>query len=99
MKVRAKHWLNFDGTWHRCGEVFDLPAAEAERLRGSVEWLDIPVGNSGQIVEGIRKGVQEAVKTLFDAEESTVSTVAPEEPETVQEEPKKRRRTSKKTTE
>ena len=82
MKVRAKHWLNFDGTWHRCGEVFDLPAAEAERLRGSVEWLE----------------AKPAV-TLFDAAEAAVSNDAPEEAETVQEEPKKRRRTSKKTAE
>ena len=99
MRVRAKHWLNFNGTWHRCGEVFDLPAAEAERLRGSVEWIDIPVGNSGQIVDAIRQGVQEAVNTLFDAAETAVSEAAPEEAETVQEEPKKRRRTSKKTAE
>lgn len=81
MKVRAKHWLNFDGTWHRCGEVFDLPAAEAEQLRGSVEWLE----------------AKPAV-TLFEAVE-TAENVSAVEPETVQEEPKKRRRTSKKTAE
>lgn len=81
MKVRAKHWLNFDGTWHRCGEVFDLPAAEAERLRGSVEWLEA-----------------KPAATLFDAAE-TADSVSAAEPEAVQEEPKKRRRTSKKTAE
>ena len=40
MRVRAKHWLNIDGTWHRSGEEFQLPADRAEALRGSVEILD-----------------------------------------------------------
>lgn len=62
MKVRAKHWLNLNGTWHRCGEIFDLSAAEAEQAKGFVEILDDPA--------------------------------VPEEP--VPEEPKKRRRTTKK---
>ncbi|MCR5091023.1 MAG: hypothetical protein K6C08_16105 [Oscillospiraceae bacterium] len=42
MQVRAKHWLNIDGTWHRSGETFQLPADTAERLRGSVTVLDRP---------------------------------------------------------
>ena len=98
MRVRAKHWLNFNGTWHRCGEVFDLPAAEAEKLRGSVDWLETPVGNSEQIVEGIRQGVQEAFKTLFDGAE-TADNLSAVEAEPVKEEPKKRRRTTKKAAE
>ena len=40
MRVRAKHWLNIDGTWHRSGEEFLLSAEAAEQLRGSVELLD-----------------------------------------------------------
>lgn len=24
MKVRAKHWLNYNGVWHKAGEIFDV---------------------------------------------------------------------------
>ncbi len=24
MKVKAKHWLNYNGTWHKGGETFEV---------------------------------------------------------------------------
>ena len=24
MKVKAKHWLNYNGVWHRAGETFEV---------------------------------------------------------------------------
>lgn len=24
MKVKAKHWINANGDWHKCGEIFEV---------------------------------------------------------------------------
>lgn len=28
MKVRAKHWINYNGTWHKGGEEFEIDDSE-----------------------------------------------------------------------
>lgn len=28
MKVKAKHWINADGVWHKAGEIFEIESAE-----------------------------------------------------------------------
>ena len=43
MKVKAKHWLNHDGTWYRAGETFEISTSDAEALADSVEISETPV--------------------------------------------------------
>lgn len=28
IKVKAKHWINADGTWHKAGEIFEIESIE-----------------------------------------------------------------------
>ncbi len=79
MKVRAKHWLNFDGTWHRCGEEFSLPADEAERLRASVEILDAaPPVKKESVPE--TPSAENQQETHVDSSEFTSEIFPPETP-------------------
>lgn len=43
MRVRAKHWLNHNGTWYRGGEVFEIPTTEAEMLKEHIEIAETPL--------------------------------------------------------
>lgn len=38
MKVIAKHWINYNGVWHRHGEIFDVE--DFDTVRGHVEKVD-----------------------------------------------------------
>ena len=33
MKAIAKHWVNYNGTWHPAGEAFDIESADAEQMK------------------------------------------------------------------
>ena len=37
MKVKAKHWVKYDGLWHRAGEVFDISLTEVDRMSADVD--------------------------------------------------------------
>lgn len=37
MKVKAKHWINYNGTWHQAGEVFAIDDADAAEMRQYAE--------------------------------------------------------------
>ena len=42
MKVRARHWLNYNGTWHRAGDEFEVD--DIEEVKEYVDPLvDFPV--------------------------------------------------------
>jgi len=43
MKVRAKHWLKYDGVWHKGGETFEIPTTDAKELEGMIEIAETPV--------------------------------------------------------
>lgn len=48
MKVRAKHWLNADGEWHKAGDEF-----EVESIAGIEEAVEVvaetkPVGKKAE---------------------------------------------------
>ena len=33
MKATAKHWVNYNGTWHPAGETFDIRKEDAETMK------------------------------------------------------------------
>lgn len=43
MKVKARHWLNHDGTWYRAGETFEISTGDLDEMRGVVELAETPV--------------------------------------------------------
>lgn len=43
MKVRAKHWLTYDGAWHQSGDVFEIAGTDADMMAGMVEIVETPV--------------------------------------------------------
>jgi len=43
VKVRAKHWLKYDGVWYMGGAKFEVSTAEADRLKRDVEIAETPV--------------------------------------------------------
>lgn len=43
MKVKAKHWLNYNGIWHMGGEEFEIPTTDADVLGDMVEIAETPV--------------------------------------------------------
>lgn len=36
MKVQARHWVNYNGVWHKCGEAFEINDADAADILGYV---------------------------------------------------------------
>lgn len=40
MKVKAKHWVNYNGTWHMAGDVFTIDDADAAEMRQYAEMMD-----------------------------------------------------------
>ena len=40
MKVKAKHWVNYNGTWHQVGEVFAIDDADAAEMQQYAEVAD-----------------------------------------------------------
>lgn len=40
MKVKAKHWVNYNGTWHQAGEVFAIDDADAAEMQQYAEVAD-----------------------------------------------------------
>lgn len=40
MKLKAKHWVNYQGTWYKAGDVFKIFDGEAEEMK-----------NFGEIIE------------------------------------------------
>lgn len=36
IRVRAKHWLNHNGVWHKWGEVFEVEENEFDGLKDCV---------------------------------------------------------------
>lgn len=43
MKVRAKHCLKYNGTWHQGGEEFEISTTEAFSLNNMIEIAETPV--------------------------------------------------------
>ena len=43
MKVKAKHWLKYNGTWYQGGDEFEISAADAGDLEEMVEIAETPV--------------------------------------------------------
>ena len=37
MKVKAKHWLNYNGVWHKGGDEFEIPDGDLEQVAEYVE--------------------------------------------------------------
>lgn len=37
MKVRAKHWINYNGVWHKGGDKFDIEDSE---ILDGVEFIE-----------------------------------------------------------
>ena len=37
MKARARHWVNYNGTWHSAGEVFEIHKADADEMQAYAE--------------------------------------------------------------
>lgn len=40
MKATAKHWVNYNGTWHMKGETFVIDKADAEEMKLYAELID-----------------------------------------------------------
>lgn len=43
MKVKAKHWLTYEGAWHCGGEEFEISATDADMLKDMVEITETPI--------------------------------------------------------
>ena len=43
MKVRAKHFLKYNGMWYRGGETFEISTTEATELEDMIEVAETPV--------------------------------------------------------
>ena len=37
MKVRAKHWVKYDGSWYRPGQEFDISITEVDQMSADVD--------------------------------------------------------------
>lgn len=42
MKVEAKHWVNYNGKWHKNGDVFTVNDEDAAEMAQFVEVVNIP---------------------------------------------------------
>ena len=40
MRATAKHWVNYNGTWHMQGETFEIDKADAEEMKLYAELID-----------------------------------------------------------
>lgn len=40
MKVKALHWVNYNGVWHKFGEVFTISEKDYAGIEKSVELLE-----------------------------------------------------------
>lgn len=43
MRVKAKHWLTYEGVWHRADEEFEISATDADSLAGMIEITETPI--------------------------------------------------------
>ena len=40
MKAKARHWVKYNGAWHRAGESFVIDAKDAEEMKHFAEVTD-----------------------------------------------------------
>ena len=45
MKVKAKHWLNYNGVWHKGGETFEVDSFD--EVKGHAEKVNEEVQETG----------------------------------------------------
>lgn len=43
MKVKAKHWVNYDGILHQKDEVFEVATTDMDEMLAYVELVEEPV--------------------------------------------------------
>lgn len=55
MKVKAKHWLKYDGVWHPGGEIFEIAATDEKMLNGMIELAEEPIWPEEKPAEEIEK--------------------------------------------
>lgn len=49
MKVKAKHWLNYNGVWHKGGDIFE--ANDFEAIKEHVEKVEETVEETQYVSE------------------------------------------------
>ena len=42
MKVKAKHWVNYDGTYYAKDETFEIATTDLDELKDVVELVEEP---------------------------------------------------------
>lgn len=68
MKVKAKHWLNFDGVWHRAGETFEISTADAGRISEHIETAETPVTDEVETEMPKKRGRPKRTDTVDSSE-------------------------------
>ena len=66
MKVKAKHWINYNGKWHMGGSEFDISDNDAPEMAPYVERVEQNVPRDAQEEQPVRRGRKRKTE---DAEE------------------------------
>lgn len=64
MRVKAKYWLKYDGTWYRGGDEFEIALTDADMLGDAIEIAETPVSGEGTVktVEPVKRGRKKKVE-------------------------------------
>lgn len=65
MKATAKHWVNYNGAWHRTGETFDVRPEDAEQVKRFADIGKEPVQETAP--ETVEEPVRRTRKRKADA--------------------------------
>ena len=80
-KVKAKHWLNIDGTWHGTGETFEVGS-----IAGIREHVEVIAETPDEVVPEPEKEQEPVTEPEVAEEPETEEVAEPEsEPEKEQE--------------
>ena len=58
MKVKAKHWVKYNGEWHGTGETFSIDEADAEEMKQFADIVDDEPADTqeSEHAEPVRRG-------------------------------------------
>ena len=59
MKLKANHWIKYQGEWHRAGEVFTIYKGDAEEMKAHGEIIREEEDETGETPEGTSEDAQE----------------------------------------
>ena len=63
MRAKAKHWVNYNGTWHMHGETFEIDKADAEEMKLYAELIDDDEQPADEPKEPAKRGRKRKAET------------------------------------